>query len=246
MIPDEDVRLLFQNKLAKQAHYGGDPVSLQIFRGKSALLWKGQHPAGCFRHFTVFNKFGVIPEYCFDCCKVVIEPRTVVELFKLLMVFERLQLPDDNTRKCMCETRDFCPGTYKGLIYCKGVEEAKQVYEIVRLAVSDDISAATPVTLKRGCSEFERAHPGYARIEPGAVMMEYKKEWKAHEDFVDKHAVFASTNVGANSNTPYNPVEIFATHFWLGYAATIGDMSYLTVTGRTVPPVPQLKRPPYR
>ena len=117
VIPDENVRHLFQNKLAKQGNYGGDPTSLQIFRGISGLLWKDQHPAGCFRHFTVFNKFSVIPKYCFDCCKVLIEPRTVVELFKLLMVFEKLELPNDNTRKCMCESRDFCSGTYKGFIY---------------------------------------------------------------------------------------------------------------------------------
>ena len=245
MIPDENVRHLFQDKLAKQGSYGGDPISLQVFRGISGLLWKDQHPAGCFRHFTVFNKFGVIPKYCFDCCKVLIEPRTVVELFKLLMVFEKLELPDDNTRKCMCESRDFCSGTYKGFIYCRGIEEAKEVYDIVRQVVSDDISPAVPVTLKRGCSEFERAYPGYARIEPGTVMIKYKEDWKAHEDFVDKHAVFSSPNVNVGGNTPYSPSEIFATHYWLGYAATIGDMSYLTVTGFTVSPIPQLKRPPF-
>lgn len=245
MISDEDVRLLFQNKLAKQGRYGGEPTSLQVFRGKSALLWKGQHPAGCFRHFTVFNNFGVIPKYCFDCCKVVIQPRTVVELFKLLMVFERLRLPDDNTRKCMCETRDFAAGTYKGFIYCRGIEEAKQVYEIVRATVSADISTEVPVTLKRGCSEFELAYPGYARIEPHGDMMPYRENWRVHEDFVDANAVFNPPDGVTTGSVAYNPSEILALHYWLSYAATIGDTSYRRITEREVQTIPQLKRPPF-
>jgi hypothetical protein len=77
----------------------------------------------------------------------------VVELFKLLMVFEKLDLPNDNTRKCMCESRDFCSGAYKGFVYCRGVDEAKAVADIVRKVISDDISPDVPVTIKRGCSE---------------------------------------------------------------------------------------------
>jgi hypothetical protein len=170
-----------------------------------------------------------------------------VELFKLLMIFEKLKLPNDNTRKCICENRDFCSGTYKGFVYCRGIEEAEEVYGIVREVVADDISSEVPVTLKRGCSEFERAYPGYARIEPGDVMMKYKNDWQVHEDFVDANAVFSfsSPDSNAGGNKTYSPSEIFATHFWLGYAATIGDMSYLKVTGCAVPPIPQLRRPPF-
>lgn len=226
------------------ANYKGTD-SLQIFRGISALQWKDQHSAGCFRHFTIFKNFGAIPKYCFDCCKVLIEPRTVAELFKLLMVFEKFELPNDNTRKCMCESRDYCSGTYKGFVYCRGVEEAKQVYGIARKAVSDDIAPEVPVSLKRGCSEFELAHPGYARMQSGGVMMQYKKDWKVHEDFVDANAIFNSPDVSDAGNTPYGPSEVFAMRYWLSYAATIGDMSYLKVVGHTVPLIPQLKRPPF-
>jgi hypothetical protein len=244
MIPDEDVRQFFQGKLSMPAYYKGAD-SLQIFRGIPALLWKDQHSAGCFRHFTVFNNFGAIPKYCFDCCKVLIEPRTVVELFKLFMVFEKIKLPGDNTRKCMCESRDLCPGAYKGFIYCRGVEEARQVYDLARKAVAQDIAPEVPVSLKRGCSEFELAYPGYARIESGGVMMQYKKDWKVHEEFVDTNAVFSPPDVNNADNAPYGPAEIFAMHYWLSYAATIGDMSYLKVSGRAVPSIPQMKRPAF-
>lgn len=244
MILDEDVRRLFQVRLAKQGKFGGHPTSLQIFRGVSALSWKGQHAAGCFRHFTIFGKFNVIPEYCFDCCKVLIEPRTVVELFKLLLVFEKLDLPDNNTRKCICESREFCSGAYKGFVYCRGIEDAMKVRDLVRQVVVDEISPDIPVTMKRGCSEFERAYPGYDRIDPGGVVMEYRKEWKSKEHFVDKNAVFSSQR-DIERVEPYGLEEIFATHYWLSYAATIGDDSYLQITGCPVPPIPQLKRPAF-
>ncbi|MBI5040108.1 MAG: hypothetical protein HZB57_02560 [Gammaproteobacteria bacterium] len=176
---------------------------------------------------------------------MLVEPRTVAELFKLLMLFDRLDLPGNNTRKCMCESRDFCSGAYKGFIYCRGVDEAMAVCGIVRDVIAIEISPDIPVEVKRGCSEFERAYPGYAQIETGMTMMKYKMEWKRHEDFVDKNAAFRPPDVGDSSNASYGPAEVFATHYWLSYAATIGDMSYLKVTGCPVPPIPQLKRPPF-
>ncbi|MBC2732576.1 hypothetical protein [Thiobacillus sp.] len=92
----------------------------QIFRGISAHLWKGAHPGGCARHLALFHEMKVIPEYCFDCIKIVVEPRTVIEFFKLLMVFEKISLPLDNTRKCMVECRSNAPGAYKGIVFCRG------------------------------------------------------------------------------------------------------------------------------
>ena len=42
----------------------------------------------------IFNDYDVIPKYCFDCYKVLITVRSVLELFKLLMIFEKLDLPE--------------------------------------------------------------------------------------------------------------------------------------------------------
>jgi hypothetical protein len=246
MISDEDVRHFFHNKLNAPGIYGG-VGSLQIYRGISPRLWKDAHPAGCNRHLTVFDKFGVIPEYCFDCYKILIEPRTVVELFKLLMVFEKLTLPNDNTRKCMVEGRDDCSGTYKGFIYCRSSEDGKKVRNIVRAMVADNISPEVPVIMKRGCSEFARAYPSYSPTKPGAVFMKYNKDWHVQEDFVDKNFVFNTNipDVNAGDNTAYPPSEIFAMQHWLRYAATLGDISYFKITGCIVPTIPQLKRPPF-
>ncbi len=244
MITDQDVRQFFQNKLNEPGVYGG-AGSLQIGRGP--LILKDAPAGGCQRHMTVFNQFNVIPEFCFDCYKVLITPRTVMELFKLLMIFDGLVLPSNNTRKCMVEGRADCAGTYKGFIYCRSIKEGKEVRNILRERVTVDISSDVPVTVKRGCSEYARTHPRYAQIKPGTAIMPFPPSWKVHEDFVDKNYALMhnadSSNVSTEINAAYPPSEIFALHYWLQYAATIGDISYLKIAGRVLPPLPQLKRP---
>lgn len=248
MISDEDVRQLFQSMLNAPAGYVGPNVEgmmVQIFRGAP---WKDEHPGACQRHMTVFNKFGVIPKHCFDCYKVVIMPRTVVELFKLLMVFEKVSLPNDNTRKVTIEMRADCSGAYKGFVYSRSIEEGKEARKVIRNAVSCDISPKVPVTLKRGCSEYARAYPRYAEVKPGVAVMRYNEDWQAHEDFVDRNFTFPTGIPRSNIiiiNATYTPVEIYSMQYWLRYAATIGDVSYLPLAGRTLPPIPQLNHPPF-
>ena len=71
-----------------------------------------------------------------------------------MMVFERMELPGDNTRKCMIETRPDIAGTYKGYIFCQDLDEARGILETTRKSVMSDISANVPVSLKRSCSEY--------------------------------------------------------------------------------------------
>ena len=252
MISDETVREVFQDMLDTPGGYMNPLMRgrlVQIYRGKPRQLWKDEHkddrPGGCLRHKAVFKQFDAIPKYCFDCYKVEIAPRTVVELFKLLMVFEKISLPNNNSRKCMCEGRPNCSGTYKGFVYCRGLDEGKEVRKTLKRVISHEISPQIPVTLKRGCSEFARSHAGYAQIEPGKAKLEYKKKWRIHEDFIDQNIRFPPALQEVNRSGTYLPEEIYSLQFWLRYAATIGDTSYLTVSGMTLEPIPQLKRPPY-
>ena len=48
----------------------------QIYRKNSIDL-------GCYRHKGIFNEFNIIPKFCFSCFKIQIEPKNVMELFKL-------------------------------------------------------------------------------------------------------------------------------------------------------------------
>jgi len=249
MITDQDVIKLFRD--FSRINLGLTEAEIMV---KNKQLFLGiESTLNCERHFQIFKRFNVIPKYCFDCIKVLVTPRNVVEHFKLLMIFEQIKLPLDNVRKCMVEGRPDCSGTYKGFIYCNSIEEGNKLGMIVRKAVSEDISPQVSVTVKRGCSEFELAYPGYAQINP--VIMHYKKDWQIHEDYFDNNFVGHRRAPDANDNTPYVSTdglktytrgEILCMQHWLRYAATIGDTSYLAITEMAIPPYPRLKRPPFK
>jgi hypothetical protein len=243
MISNEAVRDLYQSLDTPGVYDATDPYSLQIFRGKFAYGGK-EAPGICQRGGMIFKRFGVIQEYCFQCYKVVVEPRTVMELFKLLILFETLHLPNNNRRKCMTELRPNCSGTYKGYVYCGGLEEGNEVHDLVRKAVSNEISPDISINLKRGCSEYAIAYPEYARVKPGVEPMKYNEAWRVHEEYFDKHARWTPRTPDEPSST-YKPSEIFAMTVFLRYAATIGDDSYLEIAGCALPPIPDLKRPAF-
>ena len=193
----------------------------------------------------VFDKFNAIPQYCFNCYKVLFEPRTVVELFKLMVLFEKLKLPNDNSRKCMVEAREQVAGSYKGLIYCRGLDEAKKILEIVGKAVSKEVSKKIPSTIKHGCSEFGMAYPEYLKIDKDKSTMKYKKEWQEYEDLVDQELIINNRlTISDTYNQPgYTEQDAQVMLAWLKYAATIGDLSYLKISDSTLKPFKRLKRP---
>lgn len=254
MIADLDVIKIYQQ--VPRIHLGFSDAQMasiqhQIFRGINGLQWKGVHPAGCPRYLALFDEFGVIPQFCFDCYKVLITPRNIMEFFKLLMVFERIALPLDNTRKCMVEEREDCSGAYKGYVYCRSLDEGHEVLEIVRRVISEDISPDVSVTLKRGCSEYEHVYPEFARVDLGAATMLYKNEWQAQEDAFDAYAAsrnlkfaIVKPDIEKHEVSVYTDAEILCMQCWLRYAATIGDASYLAIAGMTLPPLPNIRRPP--
>lgn len=251
MISDEEVKSLFQNTWrAYSKHYDyKKPHNAQFFRGIDSLKWENQHPDGCKRHLWVFDQFNVIPKYCFNCYKVQIEPRTVVELFKLMMVIEKLDLPNDNTRKCTVENRQAVSGTYKGLIYCQSLDEGKEVLEIARQVVAEEISKDVPVSLKRGCSEYAVTYPEYAQTGQDKPAMEYRDEWQGDEEQAGKEWAVINTSPPASpvyEPQTYTPRDALVMFTWLKYAATIGDDSYLKICWR-LQPFHNVERPsPFR
>lgn len=247
VISDEEVRQLYRGALGKLAGNWdpGKPLKTQFYRGVGPHFWEGQHPGSCERHMSVFSRFNVIPKYCFSCYKVFIEPRTVVELFKLMMVFVKLQLPNDNTRKCIVECREQVPGTYKGFVYCTGLDEGKRVLGIIRKTVSEQISQKIPVRLKRGCTEYAQAYPDYSPADLDAGAMEYNEDWKVYEDQVDECMASAESvsiirSFNESSYTVQDASIMFA---WLSYAAMIGDTSYRRISDRELPATSNIKRP---
>jgi len=188
----------------------------------------------CKRHFKVFNRFNIIPEYCFGCYKVQVEPRNVVELFKLFFIFDNLKLPNNNIRKCMTEIRPQVKGAYKGLIYCSSLDEANQTMNIITPILKKQISSNISITIRRGCSEFGIAHPTFKEIDKKPnEFMKYNKEWKNKENIIDeelslenqkKNKVVKDTLLGVSIS------DALIMNNWLNYASNIGDKSFKKIS----------------
>jgi len=238
MITDEYVKELFTNgnKLLAQNINPEDSLPTQFFRGVNPFR------VDCMRHMTVFTRFNAIPKFCFNCYKVSIDIQTVVDLFKLMVFFEKVKLPNDNARKCMVECREHVPGSYKGFIYCSDPEEGEGIKTWLQSILSEEISRDIEVKLKRGCSEYAIAYPDYAIISKVRIPMKYKEEWRQYEAIVDENCNFVEQPKTFNQPAyTYNDARVMLA--WLKYAAAIGDNSYLDISNEILTPLEGINRP---
>ena len=202
----------------------------------------------CDRHFQVFNTFNVIPEYCFGCYKVQVEPRNVMELFKLHFVFDKLNLKNNNPRKCMLEMRPKVPGAYKGYIYCFSLSEANEIQNQLTTILNKKINENISITVKRGCSEYGIAYPQYKKINKNdGQLMKYNEEWRSKEKFIDdklakrdqsKHRVLRKNLPGATV------CDTLIMSNWLVYAKIMGDLSYKKII-KKIPISPVIEKKVY-
>ena len=132
----DDGKITKTNRLAHNSPW----IHTKLARNRNCGLWHLYHQA-----------FGFIHSTCQECWKVVVRPRTLVELHKLLDLQKLLDLPS----KCGIERRDTVHGLYGGYFYNDSIEQGRECYKLVRENVSHNISPDVPVILKRGCTEFE-------------------------------------------------------------------------------------------
>jgi len=212
----------------------------QIFRGVTPSVWKDAYPANCRRHHLVFDKFNIIPAYCFNCYKIQIKVSNVVDLIKLLLIFHELKLPDDNTRKCYVEDRPDIEGSYAGLIYYQDLKECSLHINEIRRIIDENISSNNVILLKRGCSDYPDKYPEYGLFDKNnRPIMHYKSEWNEIESFFDKENMaghLKSSNLRSYNKPGFDAAEIHIIHNWLRYAASIGDSSYLEITDLPIKP----------
>ena len=194
----------------------------QIFRQNSDNL-------NCNRHFKVFNTFNAIPEFCFGCFKIVIDLTNVLDLFKLYFVFDNLYLGLNNIRKVMVETRDNVSGTYKGLIYCKNVNEVNSIKEKLHKLLSKNIGNNFSISAKRGCTEFGIKYPQFKKISLNeSEMMKYNNTWKEKEKIIDNQIYNENSEKGLVYPSLKGPKlsDILIMKNWLIYAKKINDNSF--------------------
>ena len=193
----------------------------QIFR-------RNNYDLNCNRHFKVFNKFNVIPKYCFSCFKIQIELKTVTQLFKLFFIFDQLKLPSDNIRKCFIELRPGIPGTYKGLIYCASMDEARDVFSILSPYIQKFIKNDLHIAIKRGCTEFDLAFPGY-KDTSNLDKVSFNNEWEQFEKITDIEIKNGSKKGKKVFNRTLSGTcigDVLIMNNWLNYAKLIGDETY--------------------
>ena len=200
-----------------------DTSETQIYRQNSEDL-------NCFRHFRIFNKFNVIPKYCFGCFKVTIQTETVLDLLKLYFVFDKLYLGLQNTRKLMIEKREDVSGNYKGFIYCSSVEEGENIKNKLKGILIKNLGTDCSISLKRGCSEFALKYPSYKKASVNKnEMMPFDKTWKSLEEIIDNRIWNADSKKGIIHPSVTGPTlrDILVMRSWLLYANKIGDNSFV-------------------
>ena len=213
------------NLLTKSFNYilNSDPSlrtkNNQIYRRNTQNL-------NCRRHKSIFKQYDIIPEFCFGCYKVQVEPRSIIELVKLFLVFDQIVFDENNTRKCMTELRPGVPGFYKGLVYCQGLDQANRISEFLDPILKKKIGSGLHSKVKRGCSEYSNFLPNYGEINDfGPQLMNYNKDWTVIEQEYDK---MKSEQITANNSLSISGVnlsDILIIQKWIDYSKGIGDPS---------------------
>ena len=191
----------------------------QTYRNNSVVL-------NCKRHMAVFDEYEIIPEFCFGCYKVQVEPKSIIDLIKLFIVFDQLELNENNTRKCMIELRPEISGFYKGLIYCSGLKQANQIAKHLDTIIKGRIDKELSSKVKRGCSEYPISFPDYKEINnSGPQLMKYKKSWKAIEENYDNRNPINTYKNRRSSLSGLNLNDALVIQKWIDYAKGISDPS---------------------
>ena len=198
----------------------------------SQIHRRNEYNLNCDRHKKAFDKHNIIPKYCFTCFKVQIELKAVSELIKLFFIFDQLVLPNDNIRKCFVELRQKIKGSYKALIYCSSMDDANEVSKIVNSYLVKILNNEFKLDIKRGCTEFDIAYPGYKDAK-NLDKVKYKDDWKQMEVMIDQEIQNGSKKGKKFFSKSLNGVglgDVLIINNWLDYAKIIGDGSYLDIS----------------
>ena len=192
----------------------------QTFRRNSNNL-------NCERHHELYNKKKVIPNFCFGCFKIQIEPNNVLDLVKLYFVFDNLKLPNNNWRKCMLEFRNNINGLYKGFIYCSSLKEAENIANEIKPILNDFFSFK--LNIKRGCSEFYDTFANFKELDvKSSNYMRYDSEWEFIEKNFDKNKKIKKKTLPTLNGLSLS--DFLVINNWLNYAKLIKDQSYKKVS----------------
>ena len=180
----------------------------------------------CSRHTEIFNSKDVIPEFCFGCFKVQVEVNNLFSLIRLTRQFYDLEPKADITRKTMIEMRPEIPGFYKGLLYCRGLDQAREVKELLDIKLKDIFAGKIISQIKRGCSEFPLKFPDYGKIIDNKITpMDYPTKWKVVEEQFDENSSLKPKENITPSISGFCLSDFYIIQKWIDYAKGLDDPS---------------------
>ena len=174
----------------------------------------------------IFDTMDIIPEFCFGCFKVQVEVDTVIDLIKVTSIFYKVDFEEDLTRKTMIELRSNISGYYKGLIFCKSLEQAQEVKKLLDIELKKIFGETKLSKIKRGCSEYPLKFPKFGEIaKRPKEMMRFPKEWKVFENQFDQNNTLKSNKTNNASLSKFCLSDFYIIQKWIDYAKGIGDKS---------------------
>jgi len=235
-IQNKDNKLITDNDAIGIYNHGIEiyrKYNLKLETNLSQIYIRNQFYLNCKRHKLIFNEYKVIPEFCFGCYKVQIEVDSIIELIKLFLVFNKLKLKNNNTRKCMIELRSCVSGFYKGLIYCLDLNEALEISKYINTEIQTNIRINLVSKVKRGCSEYQLEYPEYKEIRTsGDQPMKYNDSWRSIEKEIDQ----GNKEWGKSTKTikGFNLNDFLIIRNWVSYAQKIGDQNVSKLTNEKI------------
>lgn len=191
---------------------GGDP--------KQNLAWvyvSNGPPLGCgfLMSFMFHHAYAesAVPHGCSACYKVKVVPRTLRQLVAAWEVAKRIEC---RSKWGTDLNNPYSQNIYAGYFYVAGLDAARTLFKVVRQAFAQDpnLGPDIPMTIKRGCSEYEAAVGPSDRYEFTPEMAELEAHLKSR--FRERKAEHHASMVVAH---------------WIETAFRMGDDTYLDFTG---------------
>lgn len=191
---------------------------------QTQLFIKNGIDLNCKRHFKVFEKASIIPNFCFQCIKVQVTVYNILDLIRLSAIFYCKEFPIKATRKCMIEKRKLVNGHYKGFVYLRNFNEAADTMLFLKAMLKRN-HLRGDVIIKRGCSEFSNTYPEYQSVSSdGHTPFIRPKDWdELEQKFDQSYKISAMPTVEIQSSLSFCLSDILVMKNWFQYAKSIGD-----------------------
>lgn len=168
----------------------------------------------CHYWQMIESVFNFIPTPCLNCWKVVVRPKTVVDLFKVYNMM--VEMNKDRAVYCKCGVeigRPYVEGLYGGYFYCDGKDAGlSRLKQVRRLIEEKDINAIA--ILKRYCTEFEGKH---------GDSKGYNQPYEAKE--MEKMLAELIVIPKASEYQPQYLLDHIM-EYWIRFASQYGDSTY--------------------